>query len=124
MARFITTAEFGKDSTYNSVILYQLVIAEGGTYLMASCMATLRPLKRRLLPNYSFTNLVDSGLKKFSIHGGNSYVFGTNTAKRWGLVRTVDSDETAQSGDSREKRKSGESDLERGEVGTVNVVAK
>jgi hypothetical protein len=116
MASFITTAEFGKDSTYNSIQLYQLVIAEGGTYLIASCMPTLRPLKRRLFPEYSFTNLVDSTLKIFSINS-NSYAFGTNTAKKMGIVRTSDFEV-----DSR--KRSAESDLETGSTTELRVVPK
>jgi hypothetical protein len=118
MASFITTAEFGKDSTYNSIHLYQLVIAEGGTYLIASCMPTLRSLRRRFFPEYSFTRFVESTLKIFSINS-NSYAFGTNTAKKMGNVRT-----SGYEVDSSKRPSANSRDLESGSTAELRVVGK
>lgn len=66
---FIHAAELFKDPTYKCIATYTFTIAEAGTYLIAACMPSLRPLKRHLLPEHSFTAYLDSVIYKV---GGSS----------------------------------------------------
>lgn len=75
------------DPTYKCILTFSYVIAEAGTYLIAACMPNLRPLKRRILPEHSFTKLVDSTLKKLSVKTSKNYSFGST--KKSGVLRTT-----------------------------------
>ncbi|KAF2438545.1 hypothetical protein P171DRAFT_491208 [Karstenula rhodostoma CBS 690.94] len=70
---FIHSAELLKDPTYKCIPTFTFVITEGGTYMIAACMPTLRPLKRRLLPNHSVTKLIDLTLSAFSVRTASNF---------------------------------------------------
>ncbi|KAF2869202.1 hypothetical protein BDV95DRAFT_578592 [Massariosphaeria phaeospora] len=71
-----------------AVINFSLVVVETGTYLIAACMPHLRPLKRRLFPEQSFTRLLDSVFQTFSVKtSSKSATFGK--VEKEGVVRTT-----------------------------------
>jgi hypothetical protein len=86
MITFINAADLLKDPTYKCIPTFQFTIAEAGTYIIAACMPTLRPLKRRLFPEYSFTKLVDSTLKRITTRNTNRY--SSRSARKTGIIRT------------------------------------
>jgi hypothetical protein len=83
---FINSQNALKDPTWSSIPNYSLVIAEAGTYLIASCMPALRPLKHRFFPRHSFTKLIDSTLKILPSKG--SYGYSSGSDGNMGITRT------------------------------------
>jgi hypothetical protein len=65
-------SELFKDPTYKCIPTFTYTIAEAGTYLMAACMPTLRPLKRHILGDRSLSKTIASHIKKRS--GGSKGV--------------------------------------------------
>jgi hypothetical protein len=59
-------SELFKDPTYKCIPTFTYTIAEAGTYLMAACMPTLRPLKRHIFGDRSFSKTIASHINKRS----------------------------------------------------------
>jgi hypothetical protein len=64
MTTFFNAADLFKDPTFKCVPTFTYTIVEAGTYMIASCMPTLRPLKRHLFGQRSFTRSLRSFLAK------------------------------------------------------------
>lgn len=58
MGTFMHTEGFFQDPTWKCVPTMMYTIAEAGTYLIASCMPSLRPLKRHYFGDHSFARAV------------------------------------------------------------------
>lgn len=87
MNTFIGAAELFKDPTYKCIPTFVFNIIEAGTYTIAACMPTLRPLKARLLPNHSFTKLIDRTLSACSIR--TTHNFSGASYHKGGVLRTT-----------------------------------
>ncbi|KAF2804406.1 uncharacterized protein BDZ99DRAFT_575408 [Mytilinidion resinicola] len=66
MLSFLNDAQLLNDLTYNSIPTFIFTIIEAGVYLIAACMLSLRPLKRHIFKDKSFTKWVGSYLDRFS----------------------------------------------------------
>ncbi|ORX93612.1 hypothetical protein BCR34DRAFT_580405 [Clohesyomyces aquaticus] len=75
LVTFVHAGNLFKDPTYRCIPTYTYTIAESGTHLIAASMPTLRPLKRHLFPQHSFTKFLDSVLIRISGKESASYSF-------------------------------------------------
>jgi hypothetical protein len=63
------TVDLFADITFNSVTIMIWTMVEPGTYLIAACMPSLRPLKQKLFPNFHFTSAVATKYKSTGAKG-------------------------------------------------------
>jgi hypothetical protein len=75
---FLNAEAFFKDPTFHSITTFSWVMAEGGTYLIAACLPTMRPLKRRLFPRLTFTGLLESVIQVASGKSSRTHFFRTS----------------------------------------------
>ncbi len=74
---FHSTALFN-DPTYIGVRTFVYTIVEAGTYFIAACLPSLRPLKRHFFGDWSFSRSITSliGKKSGGSRSGRSYRLG------------------------------------------------
>ena len=82
MVTFMHAEGFFQDPTYKCVPTMMYTIVEASTYLIASCMPALRPLKRHIFGEHSFTKAVGSVLARPSQSSGTNGSFGARTSDR------------------------------------------
>jgi hypothetical protein len=73
----IQASELFRDPTFNCIRTFTYTIAEAGTYLMAVCMPTLRPVKRYVFAHHSPSKKIGMYINKRygSSDGYNSFGF-------------------------------------------------
>jgi hypothetical protein len=80
MVAFMKVEDFLRDPTYKCIPTMMYTIAEASTYLIASCMPALRPLKRHFFGDHSFTRSIGSYFNKNS--RGVFYSWRLKTSER------------------------------------------
>jgi len=82
MVTFMHAEGFFQDPTYKCVPTMMYTVVEASTYLIASCMPALRPLKRHIFGEHSFTKAIESVFARPSQSSRTDKSFGAKTSDR------------------------------------------
>jgi hypothetical protein len=82
MVTFMHAEGFFQDPTYKCVPTMMYTIAEASTYLIASCMPALRPIKRHVCGDYSFIKAIGNLLPGNCAGKRNNSSFGRRSSDK------------------------------------------